>query len=207
MHAYLHEILMKKLSFCIFRLFQTDSCKSKRRFICQQPANYVEEIRSCPFKFRLYKNKCIYDGFASGRTKYNMSEAMKQCAARGSIVLPIKNEAMYNFVRIWAVAEKLGDLFLGMNFSSSLPNPIYTDRTSFIRNQSFQFGVDSDKFGDKDCAYLKKGVSFKPRSADCSTPMNFLCLWNSKCNLHVSFNFTLSVLARAFLSFWIYSLC
>ena len=182
MHAYLHEILMKKLSFCIFRLFQTDSCKSKRRFICQLPAHFVEEDRVCPFAFRLYKNKCIYDGFGSGRAKYNMREAMELCASRGSIVLPIKDEAMYNFVRIWAGKEKLGDLFLGMNFSSSLPNPVYTDGTSFIKDQSFQFGDDSDKFGDKDCVYLKKGVAFKPRNTDCSTPMNFLCQWNSKCD-------------------------
>ena len=148
------------------------------------PAHFVEEVRLCPFEFRLYKDKCIYDGFARG-AKYKMNEAMELCASRGSIVLPIKDEAMYNFVRIWAVKNKFGDLFLGMNFSSALPHPTYTDGTSFIKDQSFQFGDDSDKFGDSDCAFLKKGVAFKPRNTACSTPMNFLCLWNSECLSHV----------------------
>lgn len=164
-------------------MFQTDSCKTKRSYICQLPANFVEEVRSCPFEFRLYKNKCIYAGFSSGSARFNMREAMELCASRGSLVLPIKDEAMYNFVRIWAGNEKFGDLLLGMNFSNSLSNPLYTDGTSFIRDQSFQFGDDSDKFGDMDCVYLKKGVAFKPRNTDCSTPMNFLCQWNSKCDV------------------------
>ena len=78
--------------------------------------------------------------------------------------------------------NKFGDVFLGFNFTTDDTDaPVkYSDGTAFNKSMDFAFDEDSEKFGNKDCAYLKKGVSFKPRDCDCSQLMEQLCQWNSK---------------------------
>ena len=45
---------------------------------------------------------------------------------------------------------------------------------------NFAFDDDSEKFGAKECNYMKKGVQYKPRDADCSAEMAPICVWNSE---------------------------
>lgn len=135
----------------------------------------MRQITKCPANFRLYKDKCIYA--ESENPKLDYKGAQNYCAKRGSIILPIKDGATYNFVKRWSRGHAHENLYIGMNFSTTLQIPVYSDKTNYHKGVSYDFDGSSDKFGDKECVYLKKSISHKPRSTDCVVPMHFLCLW------------------------------
>ena len=50
----------------------------------------------------------------------------------------------------------------------------------------YAFDDQSDKFGNKECSYLKKGVAYKPRDSECDVPMHQVCQWNRKYQFSVT---------------------
>ena len=132
----------------------------------------------CPKSFIRYKNDCYYRSIVMG--DYNTSEL--NCAAKGSRIISIKDRATYQFIRMWAAANKFGDFFLGLNFTTGDPDaPVkYSDGTPYNKSEHFAFDDSSEKFGKKECVYLKKGVTYKPRDTTCETEMEQICHWNSK---------------------------
>ena len=135
----------------------------------------MTKMKKCPADFRLYKDKCIYA--ESENSKMNYREAQNFCAKRGSIVLPLKDGATYHFIKRWSKKNAHGNLYIGMNFSTALQLPLYSDKTIYQKGISYDFDGSSEKFGDRECVYLKKSISHQPRSTDCIVPMHFLCLW------------------------------
>ena len=135
-------------------------------------------IQPCPDHFIAYKSQCFYHSSSKG--DYDAGEL--NCAVRGSRMVAIKDRGTYQFIRAWSMKNKFGDVFLGFNFTTDdTEAPVkYSDGTAFNKSMDFAFDEDSEKFGNKDCAYLKKGVSFKPRDCDCTQLMEQLCQWNSK---------------------------
>jgi hypothetical protein len=143
----------------------------------------VEEthINLCPKSFIRYKNDCYYHSSVVG--DYNSSEL--NCAARGSRIIAIKDRATYQFIRMWAAQNKFGDFFLGLNYTTGNPDvPIrYSDGTQYNKSIHFAFDESAEKFGRKECSYMKKGVMYKPRDSSCLTEMDQICQWNSKYQL------------------------
>ena len=115
----------------------------------------------------------------------NYDEAEMSCAFNGSRLLAIKDRATFEFIRAFAIANKIGDIFLGMNFTTGDPNNpiVYSDGTPFSKDTSYAFDDEKEKFGTKNCTYLKKGISYKPRSTSCNVEMEHICQWNSKYNI------------------------
>lgn len=161
-------------TFSILRLITKDICTLKKKYICEGPL-LVNFKRVCPPEFKLYKSMCIFAAKDTDHVDYKQSQT--QCAKRGSIVLPIKDRGTFEFVRRWAINDRMGDLYIGMNFSVALETPLYSDKTLFEKDLSYDFDDSAGKFGSKECVFLKKGVLYKPRSTDCKVPMHFLCLW------------------------------
>ena len=141
-------------------------------------------LKKCPPNFRLYKEMCIL----MRNENFIYEEAQQYCASKGSIVLPIKDRSTYQFIRRWAIKEKFGNFYVGMNYSKYLPIPIYSDRTIFKDGVSFNFDEDSNKIGSEECVFLKKGVSYKARSTPCNVQMNFFCLWKGTHNFYLNYN-------------------
>ena len=73
-------------------------------------------------------------------------------------------------------------LIIGLNYTTGDANaPVkYSDGSSFNKSVDFSFDDDTDKFGAKECNYMKKGVQYKPRDTDCSAEKAPICIWNSK---------------------------
>ena len=71
---------------------------------------------------------------------------------------------------------------LGLNYTTGITDaPVqYSDGTAYNKTVHFAFDDDSEKFGSKECNYMKKGVQYKPRDTDCSAEMAPICVWNSK---------------------------
>ena len=146
--------------------------------MCMTKSLKDPHLQPCPEHFIAYKSECFYHSPVKG--DYDTGEL--NCAYRGSRIVAIKDRATYHFIRAWAMAYKFGDFYLGLNFTTNdTETPIkYSDGTAFNKSIDFAFDDDSEKFGEKDCAYLKKGVSFKPRDSSCVEMMDQLCQWNSK---------------------------
>ena len=72
--------------------------------------------------------------------------------------------------------------FTGLNYTTGIQDaPVqYSDGTPFNKSVQFAFDDNSEKFGSKECNYMKKGVQFKPRDTDCSSQMAPICVWNSE---------------------------
>ena len=137
-------------------------------------------LQPCPDNFIAYKNECFFHSFIKG--DYDTGEM--NCAYRGSKMVAIKDRATYQFIKAWAKANKFGDFFLGLNFTTNdTEAPVkYSDGTAFNKSIDFDFDDERDKFGNKDCAYLKKGVTYKPRDCACSDLLEQVCQWNSECH-------------------------
>ena len=178
-----------------FRRLSTDLCDTKRHFICSVPRADLATPRPCPAGHRIYKDKCLYVGTEILEYK----DARESCAYSGAIILPVKDRATYQFVRSLAKLKKYEDLYIGMNFSQKLDSPLYSDGKIFNRSLHFQFDSEADKFGGKECVYLKKGVSYKPRSTVCNEGKQFICLWRSKSHDSLDITYS-SKFYRAFMS-------
>ena len=134
--------------------------------------------QQCPDGFISYKTECYYHSKEKG--DYDSAEI--NCALRGSRIIAIKDRATFHFIQAYASSKRMGDFFLGLNFTTGdVTTPVkYSDGTAFNKSSDFSFDESHDKFGKKSCAYLKKGVRYKPRDTDCSEPMEQVCQWNSK---------------------------
>ena len=162
------------------RTITNKDCKGKGSYVCMTPSLDHDQPQNqlCPRGFVPYKKDC----YARGRKLANYDEAEKSCAFNGSRILAIKDRATYEFIRAFSVSQRIGDIYLGMNFTTGdSENPIiYSDGTPFSRDTSYTFDDQKEKFGNKNCTYLKKGVTYKPRDTDCDVLMEHICQWNSK---------------------------
>ena len=162
----------------------------KRHFLCSTPRADLRIPRPCPNGYWIYKDKCLW----VGSDKLEFNDAQARCASRGAIILPIKDRGTYQFVRSLAKQKRYEDMFIGMNFSTHLENPLYSDGSIFNRSTHFVFDSEAEKFGGKECVYLKKGVTYKPRSTHCNETMQFICLWRSKYKITVIIENKMSLL-------------
>ena len=161
-----------------YRKLSTDLCGETRHYMCSTPRTDLASTRPCPAGYRVYKENCLFVG--QEVQKYKKAQA--GCASYGAIILPVQDKATYHFVQSLAGLKRYQDLYIGMNFSVHLEKPLYSDGTVFNRSMHFQFDSDATKFGTKECVYLKKGVSYKPRSTHCNQTMQYICQWRSKIN-------------------------
>lgn len=118
------------------------------------------------------KGKCLY----KSNIKAKLEKAKEICAYKGSVVLPIKERAMYQFIRELATVRNYDDLFLGLEMNSKSEG-VYSDGSVFDKDTHYSFDQNSDRFGLTKCVYLKKGVGYEPREADCNEKRQFLCQW------------------------------
>ena len=160
------------------RTITNKDCTEKLPYVCLTPSLDQQETQQCPKGFVPYKKAC----YARGRELTDYDGAEKNCAFNGSRVLAIRDRATYQFIRAFSVANKLLDIYLGINYTTGDPdNPsIYSDGTPFDKDTGYAFDGEREKFGSKNCTYLKKGVTYKPRDTDCTVMMDHICQWNSK---------------------------
>ena len=162
----------------VFRSLVNADCDEKRNYICMTETLEANHEKLCPPYFTSYKGECYYHSMVKG--DYNKSELL--CAEKASIIAPIKDRATFHFLRSWSMKESFGDFYLGFNYTTGDPAaPVkYSDGTAYNKSTDYAFDDNSEKFGDKECNYMKKGVQFKPRDSECSVNMAPICLWKSK---------------------------
>ena len=152
-------------------------CEEKRSFLCMTKNLNEPHESLCPSSFIYYKNQCYYHSFEKG--DYNKSELL--CAERASRIVTIKDRATFAFIRSWAKKNKFKDFYIGLNYTTGDPsNPVlYSDGTPYNKAIDYAFDDDSEKFGQKECNYMKSSIKFKPRDTECSSLMSPVCIWNS----------------------------
>ena len=161
-----------------------EDCEQIKAYVC----SFIREQKICPRNHISYKGSCYVHGSNPG--DYDHGEL--ECAKLGGQMVAIKERATYQFIRAWAALNKFGNFYLGLNFTrnsvyyhinESDPNVtsiIYSDGTLFNKSTHYAFDDQSDKFGHKECAYLKKGVAYKPRDTTCNVHMDQVCQWKRK---------------------------
>ena len=96
----------------------------------------TREQKLCPEKFTAYKGSCYYHGKeVPGDFDHNEHE----CAKVGSRLITIKERATYQFIRAWAIRNRMGDFYLGINFTY---NPIYYHHNESDPNVTSTLYVD-----------------------------------------------------------------
>ena len=154
------------LPFSSFRLLGSEDCDMKHYFFCSTPSK-PELV--CPKGFMQYKGRCIYQS----STLTNLENAKHECAELGSIVLPIKDNGMFEFIKALSIATQAKDVFVGMNLTTS-PG-VYSDNTEF-NEAIFDYQGASVKFS-LPCVYLKRGINFQARGTSCLKEFQFYCIW------------------------------
>jgi len=162
----------------IYRKLVNDKCDVKKAFICMTRSLETAHQQECPDGFIAYKSDCFYHS----QLKADYKDGQVQCALRGSRIVAIKDRAVYDFIRAWAITNKFGDFYLGFNFTTNSTEitATYSDGKPFNKSIDYDFDDERDKFGHKECSYLKKGISYKPRDISCSELLEQVCQWNSK---------------------------
>ena len=127
----------------------------------------------CPEDHISYKGKCLY----KSKEKNLLADAKHSCAKRGGIVLPVKTKGMYQFIQNYLAQQDSGDVFLGMNMTGNIS--VFTDN-SLYDSSSYDFEGDSLKLVGFPCAYLKRGIKFKPRGTSCEEQYEYVCQWTCK---------------------------
>ena len=147
---------------------RTVNCSEQYYFFCQGIMQ-----QPCPLNHFLYKGKCIYQSYTSA----DIFDAKHSCASRGGIVLPIKTKGMYYFVQTYSSQPSMNgfyNLLMGLNLTTNL----YTDNTPYT-SQSFDFDGQNVKFQGSPCVFLLEGIGYLPRGYDCTTQLQYFCLWTS----------------------------
>ena len=178
MEGKVFRIIHLVIKICLIRRLINDECDVKKAFVCVAESLEEPHSQQCPDGFIAYKAECYYHSKEKG--DYDSAEI--NCALRGSRILAIKDRATYHFIQSFASSQKIGNFFLGLNFTTGdVTAPVkYSDGATFNKSLDYSFDESRDKFGTKSCAYLKKGVRYKPRDTDCREPMEQVCQWNSK---------------------------
>ena len=82
---------------------------------------------------------------------------------------------------------RMEDFFLGLNFtggSASNATALFPDGTEYHKDSMFAFDEQSEKFGHKNCSYIKKGVKYMPRDTECDAEKEQVCHWNREFSPH-----------------------
>ena len=178
-----------KIILLLSRSFINGNCDLDKRYFCMLPNLKTQEQKLCPDKFTAYKGSCYYRG---KETPGDFDQNEQECAKLGSRLITIKERATYQFLRAWAIRNRFGDFYLGLNFTynpvyyhhnESDPNvtsTLYADGTPFDKSVHYAFDDQSERFGFKECAFLKSGVYYKPRDTLCSEKMDQVCQWKRK---------------------------
>lgn len=119
-------------------------------------------------------------------------DATKECAKRGSIILPIKDKDWHNFIITWAGAIIGSDFWLGLrkfrwyqyfDGSDAIPRPLveditvdltYSDGSPFDPETQYAYG--RRKF-DSNCYYFKQSAEYDIIGTQCIKEKASVCLW------------------------------
>lgn len=146
-----------------------DDCSKTRHFFCSI-SQYAVQV--CPDNYFSYKNMCLKETVAVG----TYAQSKVSCSNAGSIVLPIKSEGLYKFIKLHTQFRDASQIFLGM--SSENQKMKYTDYSEFGAD-SFNFDM-TPIINDSQCVILDNTKGFKPTEVDCNDSFEYYCLWKSK---------------------------
>ena len=153
-------------------------CFQKKRYLCMTPAlDQGNQDILCPTGFVPYKGECYAKNVVKGVDYDGAEEA---CAYNGSRVVMIRDRGTYHFIRAMAKSKGSSDFYLGLNYTTGDPaKPILmADGTVYDKASMFAFDEHSEKFGNKNCTFMKKSVKYVPRDSDCTALMDVICHWN-----------------------------
>ena len=153
-------------------------CFEKLPYLCLTPGlDQGNQDMPCPAGFLPYKGECYGRSVARG-VDYDGAE--KACAFNGSRVVMVRDRATFHFIRAFAAGKGVGQFYLGLNWTTGDPsNPvIMSDGTPYNKTTMYAFDDQSEKFGKKNCTYIKGGVRYMPRDTKCDALLNVICHWN-----------------------------
>lgn len=130
--------------------------------------NYI-----CPEDHISYKGKCLY----KSQDMHSLVEAKHACAIRGGIVLPVKTQGVYKFIQKYLIQQNSGDLIIGLNMTAGVD--LFTDNSPYTA-ASYDYEGDGSKLVGSSCAFLKRGIKFKPRGTSCDEKFEYVCQWTRK---------------------------
>ena len=153
------------------------NCFLELPYICLTPArDQGNQEPPCPRDFVPYKGECFG---RSERRELTYDEAEEACAFNGSIIFAPRDRASFHFVRAMGAGKGVGDFYLGFNWTTGDPaRPVVmSDGTLYDKVTMYAFDEQEEKFGHKNCTYIRKGVKYMPRDGHCSLLLDVICQW------------------------------
>lgn len=168
---------------------ETGYCEDKQPFVCSSRPYYFKPDYHCPKNFYPYRGNCYFPN----RKALPYEDAVLECSKRGSVLLPVKDEDFYSFIRIWGSVVVAADTWVGIRKFKWLQfydekddiNPLqeaittdlsYSDEMPFDPETQFNFG---HKRFDTDCYFFKQSANFELRGIFCNKEKAFICQWLS----------------------------
>ena len=169
---------------------KTDKCINENIAVCMTKPMYSPPDYNCPSGFYPYRDTCLYPYIR----QETFDEAMKLCASKGAIVLPIKDVEMHEFVAAWGPSAVQNDMWVGLrkkihlqqfDDDASLFQPLQEDwLEEFAYTDGVRFDIETmytlgEKKLNGECLSLKQSSEFELRDGSCEKEKAFICLWTA----------------------------
>jgi len=110
-------------------------------------------------------------------TPRTLTKSKLHCSGIESIVLPVKSQGLYEFIKLYSQFDDGGSILLGMNKTDGVIE--FTDHTeldvSKLDNDFFIFDVE-----DEECVILDNNNGYNLKGVQCNETHEYYCLWQSK---------------------------
>ena len=153
------------------------NCALELPYLCLTPSlDHGSQEPPCPRDFVPYKDKCFG---RSEKRELTYDQAEEACAFNGSIIFAPRDRGSFHFVRAMGAGKGIGDFYLGFNWTTGDPaRPVVmSDGTVYDKATMYAFDEQEEKFGHKNCTYIRKGVKYMPRDGHCSLLLDVICQW------------------------------
>ncbi len=169
----------------------TAACKDEYNYVCSRKPDYAQPDYHCPKEFYPYRGQCIHPDFQT----VNYDDAAVECAKRGSILVPIKDIEMHQFIMNWASTLLGSDTWIGLRRkrwiqiyeeSASSYHPLeeeiqleltHTDGEPFDPETDYNFGIKKWRGTGDECFFFKQTDKYELQGTLCSKEKSFFCLW------------------------------
>lgn len=110
-------------------------------------------------------------------TPRTLADSKLHCSGMESIVLPLKSQGLYEFIKLYSQSDDAGSILIGMNKTEGVIE--FTDHTeldvSKLDNDSFIIDVE-----DEQCFILDNNNGYNLKGVECNETHEYYCLWESK---------------------------
>jgi hypothetical protein len=178
------------------------NCNLKHHYVCETKQLWEAPDYPCPNEYIPYKDKCLMP--SPQRKTFDSAQVF--CAARGGIILPVKDKGTFKFIKAWGPQTVRNDVWVGFRPKNvtrtydkeTAPYLLETTTDELTYSDGEPFDIDTDYKleakalkGNQGCFALKSSADMELRDEKCSREIGFICQWvDVKCPMEAEYEYS-----------------